>query len=149
MGRGKSRVEQNWYNDAKYLFVYGHYTYQELATKFPVAEKTLRNWAQRDGWLQEKNEWLKEKMQLSTEVTHIAITELRAIRELRQKDPMTEISQSRYYAAKSFADLAAKLYDYDQKVRVDDKVDDKSGKDKDGKLSEETLKMIENDLKMV
>ncbi len=148
MPRGKSKKEQMWYDDAKFHFIYLSYTFDDLERKFPVANKTLRTWAQKGQWLDEKNKSFRNRMAIRSELEEFCVSELRALRELRQKDPGAEVSQSRFYTVMRMVDTAMKVFDYGKKVEEDAREDDKDHAPK-GKLSEDTLRMIENDLRLV
>ena len=151
MGRGKSKQEQLWYNDIKFHFIYLSYTFKELSEKFPVCDKTIRTWAQRDGWLEEKNQYLQDRMEFSTTITRLAIAEANAILDIRKKDPLAEISQSRNYSVVRYGELAVKVYDYAKKVKEEAKEEDrKDGQDSEkGKLSQETMERIAQDLRII
>ena len=149
MPRGRSQKERLWYEDIKYHFIYLSYTYKDLAAKFPVSEKTVRTWAARDNWIEEKNQFLRDRMELSTTTIRFAIAEQNAIIELRKDDPNMEISQARYYAIARFTDLAMRAHDYAEKLKESAHKEDelvKGNEKTDGKVTEDTRKDIEQQL---
>jgi len=137
--------KQALFEDAERAYVGGDQSYDEVAAKLGVAEKTLRIWGKEGNWSEKRAKFHAKRDSLDAKLyeftDELMTSVLKDWREGQQVDP------GRLYALTRLIDKLEKARSFEAQTKADQK-EAAAGPRAEG-LSEEVLKKIEAQIKMM
>jgi predicted transcriptional regulator len=129
---------------ARQLYVEQQMTFDEIARHIGRSDKTVREWADAEGWKKEREEFLAQRIR-THEKLHSLIGKL-TDRMINDCTGENEISPQSLLALNKLVTTVKNLYQYESTMKQTADAD--HPKDQDG-LSEETMQKIESQMKLL
>jgi TPP-dependent pyruvate/acetoin dehydrogenase alpha subunit len=104
--------------EARELYVYQQMTFDEIAARVGRTEKTVRAWAEADGWKQARGEMIS--MRSGTVEKLQTLVDKVADRMIRDCDAATELSPQSLHALTNLVTAIKNYYTYDSKAKAEE-----------------------------
>jgi DNA-directed RNA polymerase specialized sigma24 family protein len=104
--------------EARELYVYQQMTFEEIAARVGRTEKTVRSWAEAEGWKQARREMIS--MRSGTVEKLQTLVDKVADRMIRDCDDAEELSPQSLHALTNLVTAIKNYYTYDSKAKVDE-----------------------------
>jgi len=129
---------------ARDMYVYQHCTFDEIARSIGRSDRTVRTWAEEEGWRQSRDDAFEKKKAVH-EKLHLLVDSLttRLIRDAEGDQPL---SPQALHSLSNLVNAMNSSYTYAAKVQKT--ADDDKPKTDDG-ISDETLEKIERQLSLL
>lgn len=108
-----------YFEVAEKLFVYEHMTFETIASRLPVSERTLRNWGDEGKWQEKRGWYIQTRKSLHEECFDTA----RLIAEQIREDLKTEegVKPGTIYGFANIVKLLDKIKTYENAAEIDEK----------------------------
>ncbi|GAB4327321.1 MAG: hypothetical protein Kow0037_00780 [Calditrichia bacterium] len=133
--------KQLYFNDAERLYVVEQLTLAEIASRIPVAERTLRLWKEEGDWGRKRLQYLQGKKAFHEELYQFARKLMKSIQE--DLEAGKKVDPGRMYAFTRMLPLITKIKDYeDQLLQPENDKDNLPAKG----LTDDILQIIEKEV---
>ena len=105
-------------DEARDLYCYQQATFEEIAARTGRTEKTIRDWAKRDGWKQIRDDVISSHA-TTREKLHTLIDKV-ADRMIRDCDGTADISPQSLHALSNLTAIVMKLFTYESKAKSEE-----------------------------
>lgn len=131
-------------DEARELYVNQHYTFDEIARRIGRSDKTVRTWAEEDGWKQSRESLFQDKKTIHEKLHQVA--DSLASRIIQDANDGSPLSPQAIHALSNIVAIMNDSYAYAAKAKTE--ADSNKPKSQDG-LTDETLQKIEQQLALL